>query len=235
MFQLLLKYYPKEVVKNVKDFNPDEIILMPLYPQYSAATSGSSIKEWKDICKKSNLKVKTSTICCYPTDENFVQAHKEEIINNDVFIAHFIVAKCDGFVASENKLKQGIGLVKSMLSNRIGRSLLTSQYERYIFQHKHSDLVIHDPYNFSTTKLNLSQNNIKGALLASGAIPMVMQGIRDIAECPQGMYRDGGIVDYHFDFEIKKDTQCLPILATAVYNGGQDSAIDFIKYFNSKP
>ena len=138
-------------------------------------------------------------------DELFGETGAEEIINNDVFIAHFIVAKCNGFVASENKLKQGIGLVKSMLSNRIGRSLLTSQYERYIFQHKHSDLVIHDPYNFSTTKLNLSQNNIKGALLASGAIPMVMQGIRDIAECPQGMYRDGGIVDYHFDFEIKNE------------------------------
>ena len=42
----------EEVVNYVKNFNPDEIILMPLYPQYSAATSGSSIKEWKDICKK---------------------------------------------------------------------------------------------------------------------------------------------------------------------------------------
>ena len=30
-------------------YNPEEVILMPLYPQYSAATSGSSIKEWKDI------------------------------------------------------------------------------------------------------------------------------------------------------------------------------------------
>ena len=46
----------REVVNHVKNFNPDEIILMPLYPQYSAATSGSSIKEWKDICKKNNLK-----------------------------------------------------------------------------------------------------------------------------------------------------------------------------------
>ena len=53
---------------------------MPLYPQYSAATSGSSIKEWKDICKKNNLKIKTSTICCYPSDDNFVLAHKEEIL-----------------------------------------------------------------------------------------------------------------------------------------------------------
>ena len=30
----------EEVVNLVKNFNPDEIILMPLYPQYSAATSG---------------------------------------------------------------------------------------------------------------------------------------------------------------------------------------------------
>jgi ferrochelatase len=70
----------EEVLENVKIFNPDEIILMPLYPQYSAATSGSSIKEWKDICKKKNIKIKTSTICCYPTDDNFVMAHREEII-----------------------------------------------------------------------------------------------------------------------------------------------------------
>ena len=70
----------EKVVNNVRDFNPDEIILMPLYPQYSAATSGSSIKEWKDICKKNKFKIKTSTICCYPTDKNFVEAHKNEII-----------------------------------------------------------------------------------------------------------------------------------------------------------
>ena len=48
----------EDVVKNVINFNPDEVILMPLYPQYSAATSGSSIKEWNDICAKNNFKVK---------------------------------------------------------------------------------------------------------------------------------------------------------------------------------
>ena len=60
-FIVMRCWHPRaeEVANYVRDFNPDEIILMPLYPQYSAATSGSSIKEWKDICKKSNLKVKT--------------------------------------------------------------------------------------------------------------------------------------------------------------------------------
>jgi protoporphyrin/coproporphyrin ferrochelatase len=69
----------KDVIKDIQLYGPDEVVLMPLYPQYSAATSGSSIKEWKDVCKKNNYSVKTSTICCYPTDQNFINAHTKEI------------------------------------------------------------------------------------------------------------------------------------------------------------
>jgi len=68
-----------DVIKDVRLYGPDEVVLMPLYPQYSAATSGSSIKEWKDVCKKNNYNIKTSTICCYPTDHNFINAHTKEI------------------------------------------------------------------------------------------------------------------------------------------------------------
>ncbi len=69
----------EDVIKNVQSYNPDEVVLMPLYPQYSAATSGSSIKEWKDVCKKNNYKIRTSIICCYPTDHNFINAHTKQI------------------------------------------------------------------------------------------------------------------------------------------------------------
>ncbi len=68
-----------KVVEEVKIFNPDEVILLPLYPQFSASTSASSIKEWEDICKKKNYNFKTSIICCYPTDYNFIKAHSLEI------------------------------------------------------------------------------------------------------------------------------------------------------------
>ena len=81
-FVVMRCWHPRaeNVVKEVINYNPDEVILMPLYPQFSAATSGSSIKEWKDVCLKNNFKKKTNTICCYPTDKNFIQAHKDEII-----------------------------------------------------------------------------------------------------------------------------------------------------------
>ena len=70
----------ENVIDEVKNYDQDEVILMPLYPQYSAATSGSSIKEWKDVCLKKKFNKKTSTICCYPTDQNFISAHSNQII-----------------------------------------------------------------------------------------------------------------------------------------------------------
>ena len=81
-FVVMRCWHPRaeDVIKDVKNYDPDEVILLPLYPQFSAATSGSSIKEWKYICKKNNFKKKTSTICCYPTDINFISAHKNEIL-----------------------------------------------------------------------------------------------------------------------------------------------------------
>ena len=46
-FVVMRCWHPRasEVIDQVKEYNPDEIILLPLYPQYSATTSGSSINE----------------------------------------------------------------------------------------------------------------------------------------------------------------------------------------------
>ena len=76
-FVVMRCWHPRcaDVIKKVKEFNPEEIILLPLYPQFSAATSGSSINEWNTLCKKENFNVKTKTICCYPTETNFLQSH----------------------------------------------------------------------------------------------------------------------------------------------------------------
>jgi len=76
-FVVMRCWHPRaiDILKKVKKFNPKEIILLPLYPQFSAATSGSSINEWNDVCKKENYKVKTKIICCYPTESNFIKSH----------------------------------------------------------------------------------------------------------------------------------------------------------------
>ena len=107
-FIVMRCWHPRaeNVIKDVINYNPDEIILMPLYPQYSAATSGSSIKEWNDVCLKNNFNVKTSTICCYPTDENFVLAHKDEIIKKISNLKNFkLIFSAHGL--PEKNIKKG--------------------------------------------------------------------------------------------------------------------------------
>ena len=76
-FVVMRCWHPRasDVIKKVKEYNPDEIILLPLYPQFSATTSGSSINEWNKLCKKENYNIKTKTICCYPTEDNFIVSH----------------------------------------------------------------------------------------------------------------------------------------------------------------
>lgn len=135
-------------------------------------------------------------------DQLFAEKGADEIINNKVFKAHFLVAKCNGLTSFDNKIVQGAGLLNSMLLNKIARKLLSKQYERYIFQHPSSSLIINDPYEFSNSYEVLTTDNIKSALLASGSIPMVMSGIKNIAGSKNGTYRDGGIIDYHFDFSL---------------------------------
>ena len=130
-FVVMRCWHPRalEIVKEVRKYNPEEIILLPLYPQYSASTSGSSIKEWNDLCKKENYKVKTKTICCYPTENNFLESHanliKKTIKNLDnkdfklLFSAHGL---------PEIKIKKGdpyqwqVKRTAAAITEAIGRS-----------------------------------------------------------------------------------------------------------------
>lgn len=69
-----------EVVKNVLDYNPDEVILLPLYPQFSTTTSLSSIEDFLDKIKKKLPQIIDKTICCYPKENSFIQSHVDLIV-----------------------------------------------------------------------------------------------------------------------------------------------------------
>lgn len=65
-----------EVVKNIKNYEPNEIILLPLYPQFSTTTTASSLNEFaKNLSKELIDKIKLKTICCYPLNEGFIDSH----------------------------------------------------------------------------------------------------------------------------------------------------------------
>ncbi len=66
-----------ETALAVKDFAPDEIVLLPLYPQYSTTTTASSVMDWERAARAIGLDVPTRAVCCYPTEPGFVAAEAE--------------------------------------------------------------------------------------------------------------------------------------------------------------
>lgn len=68
--------FAKETAATVAAFAPDEIVLLPLYPQYSTTTTASSEADWRKVYRGLG---RTRTICCYPTALGLVDAHAEAI------------------------------------------------------------------------------------------------------------------------------------------------------------
>lgn len=80
-----------EVVGKVEEYAPDKLILLPLYPQFSSATSGSSLE---DFLKKFPQEISKKVICCYPTDPDFISSQvdliKKEISDHDIKELRFL-------------------------------------------------------------------------------------------------------------------------------------------------
>ncbi len=70
------KPFSKETARAVAAFAPDEIVLLPLYPQYSTTTSASSLADWNRVYQGPG---RARTVCCYPTALGLVDAHVQAI------------------------------------------------------------------------------------------------------------------------------------------------------------
>jgi ferrochelatase len=84
IFTCMRHWHPMslEVIKKIENYAPDELILLPLYPHFSTTTTGSSIEDFISEKEKTSLKnTKCKTICCYPTDSNFIRSHVDLIMN----------------------------------------------------------------------------------------------------------------------------------------------------------
>lgn len=61
----------------VRAWNPDQIVLVPLYPQYSTTTTESSVTEWRQAAQFVEMHKPTKTLCCYPEEPGFIAAMAE--------------------------------------------------------------------------------------------------------------------------------------------------------------
>jgi len=71
--------FTAQTVADVQAWKPDQILLLPLYPQFSTTTTASSLEVWRKTARAMGLKAPTRAVCCYPTEPGFITALAERI------------------------------------------------------------------------------------------------------------------------------------------------------------
>ena len=64
--------FVEEAARAVEAFAPNEIVLLPLYPQFSTTTTASSLKAWREAYRGPG---QSRAVCCYPVEEGFVEGY----------------------------------------------------------------------------------------------------------------------------------------------------------------
>lgn len=67
--------FADEAAQAAKEWGADEVVLLPLYPQYSTTTTKSSLKDWERAAAKAGLAGPAKSVCCYPMEEGFVAGY----------------------------------------------------------------------------------------------------------------------------------------------------------------
>lgn len=66
--------FTEEAVAALKVFDPDEIVLLPLYPQFSTTTTGSSMAAWDQAARKAGISAPLRSLCCFHSDGAYAAA-----------------------------------------------------------------------------------------------------------------------------------------------------------------
>ncbi|MBI5590414.1 MAG: patatin-like phospholipase family protein [Deltaproteobacteria bacterium] len=134
-----------------------------------------------------------------------------EILDHPYLRLNFMAVRSKGPAASDRRFLLATALLIAALGNLISRSFLKVFFERTLFYDSRSVPPFFHITGFPIHQVPLTPENLPLALLASGSIPLVMSGVRDIPESPSGIYRDGGVIDYHMDIPFSSESEGLTL------------------------
>jgi hypothetical protein len=125
-----------------------------------------------------------------------------EILSHPLLRLSLVADRARHLAAAETPWVQKLALGGAALANLVSRASLRLFFTRTLFHDPRDPPPFMDPQLLPAMNVPLSPDNLASAVMASGAVPLVLRGVPDIAGAPAGLYRDGGIVDYHFDCDL---------------------------------
>lgn len=125
----------------------------------------------------------------------------DEILTHPWARIHIITAEGRGLAASERRLLLTAGIALAAAGNLVSRKSLALHMRRFIFHAAGDASPFRALSDLPTVHVALTRENLRAALLASGSIPLLMEGVK-IPGTPRGVHWDGGVLDYHLDLDF---------------------------------
>ena len=180
------------------------------------------------------------TQCCQEMVRELFNDTAEGILNHPYYRLSILAVRGRGMLARETRGTIG-GLVAAAAANSVSRAQLRHFFSRVVFHDAREKLpILHTDGHpsaeknfdtFHTDYIPLSKENFSPALLASGSIPTVLEGVTDIPGAPTGTYWDGGIIDYHihWPYQRAKGLVLYPHFTDNIIPGWLDNSLPWRK------
>ena len=121
------------------------------------------------------------------------------VLSHPYLRLNIMSVRSKGLNGQDKKISLLPGLMLAAIGNTVSRKFLKLFFERTLFHDSRDLPPFYNMNEFPIHRVGLTEKNLKPALMASGAIPLVMAGVQNIPGAPDGVYRDGGVIDYHLD------------------------------------
>jgi len=125
-----------------------------------------------------------------------------EILSHPRLRLSLVADRARHLAAVETPWVQKLVLGAAALANVASPAALQLLFARTLFHDPRDVPPFMDPRRLPAVNVPLSPDNLAPAVMASGAVPLVLRGVPGIPGAPAGLYRDGGIIDYHFDCDL---------------------------------
>lgn len=123
----------------------------------------------------------------------------DEILQNPFMRLSFLAVRSRRCLSSDRRKILLPGLAAAGIANVFSRRAMGLFFSRAFFYDSRDLPSFYSMSRFPIERVSLTRENLRRAVLASGSIPLVMEGIKGIPGTRGGTYRDGGMIDYHLD------------------------------------
>lgn len=131
--------------------------------------------------------------------ELYPENEARRLIDNPMRNLNIVAVRGKGVAGSKRQLLEAAGIVAAAGANRLSRQRLEKFFERIVFCSGDMAACPEAWPDFNRQDVKLTPAILAHTLMASGSIPFVSEPLFNIEGAGPGVYRDGGVIDYHFD------------------------------------